>query len=121
MELYDRENGSGIFIQIGASAGDLNKDANYNYGFTSFVKSLPKNRIKKIVLVEPNPINISLLIECWKEYSELVVIYEIGIVPKNYVTDTIDFYYNPNDGHHYQVASIKKIIFLNIMEMTVNW
>jgi len=108
MNFYNHENGSGIFIQIGACAGDLNKDDNYRDGFTEFVKGLPISRIKKIVLVEPNPHNIPLLKECWKDYSELAVIYEVGIVPKTHTLNTIDFYYNPKDGSNYQVASIDK-------------
>jgi len=73
MEFYNHENGSGIFIQIGAGAGDLDKGANCRDGFTEFIKSLPRDRIKKIILVEPNPLNISLLRECWKDYSEAII------------------------------------------------
>lgn len=104
---YDFNNGSGIFIQIGAGAGDLDKRANYRDGFTEFIKNLPRRRIKKIILVEPNPLNIPLLKECWKDYPE-ANIYEIGIVPKYYNNDTIDLYYCPLDAPHYQVASINK-------------
>lgn len=108
MNLYDynKEN-SGIFIQIGAGAGDLDKRANYRDGFSEFIKKLPKDRVKKIILVEPNPINIPLLKECWKDYPQSII-YEIGIVPKKYQLDTIDFYYCPLDAPHYQVASINK-------------
>lgn len=107
MELYDYDNGSGIFIQIGAGAGDLDKRANCRDGFTEFIKKLPRQRIKKLILVEPNPLNIPLLKECWKDYPE-AIIYEIGIVPKKYQTNTIDLYYCPLDAPHYQVASINK-------------
>ena len=107
MELYNTENGSGIFIQIGAGAGDLDKRANCRDGFTELIKKLPRERVKKIILVEPNPLNIPLLKECWKDYPQSII-YEIGIVPKNYQNDTIDFYYCPSDAPHYQVASIKK-------------
>ena len=107
MELYNTENGSGIFIQIGAGAGDLDKRANCRDGFTELIKKLPRERVKKIILVEPNPLNIPLLKECWKDYPQSSI-YEIGIVPKNYQSDTIDFYYCPSDAPHYQVASIKK-------------
>jgi hypothetical protein len=111
MDLYKHENGSGIFIQIGAGAGDLDKSTLKNGvmkdGFTDFVKGLPRERIKKIILVEPNPLNIPLLRECWKDYPESVI-YEIGIVPKAYKGSTIDFFYCPYDGPHYQVASIIK-------------
>lgn len=107
MNLYNSKNGSGIFIQIGAGAGDLDKRANYRDGFTEFIKKLPREHIKKIILVEPNPLNIPLLKECWKDYPESTI-YEIGIVPKKYQKDTIDLYYCPLDAPHYQVASINK-------------
>ena len=107
MELYNHNNGSGIFIQIGAGAGDLDKRANCRDGFTEFIKKLPRNRIKQIILVEPNPLNIPLLKECWKDYPE-AVIYEIGIVPKSYKEENIELYYCPQDAPHYQVASINK-------------
>jgi FkbM family methyltransferase len=107
MELYNHNNGSGIFIQIGAGAGDLDTRANCRDGFTEFIKSLPRESIRKIILVEPNPLNIPLLKECWKDYPQSVI-YELGIVPKNYQENTIDFYYCPSDAPHYQVASIKK-------------
>jgi len=106
MDLYNINNGSG-FIQIGAGAGDLDTRANCRDGFTEFIKKLPREHIKKIILVEPNPLNITLLKECWKDYPE-AVIYEIGIVPKEYQNDTINLYYCPEDAPHYQVASIKK-------------
>jgi len=100
-------NGSGIFIQVGAGAGDLDKRANCRDGFTEFIKSLPRDRIRKIILVEPNPMNIHLLRECWKDYPE-ASIYEYAIVPNNILTETIEFYYCKNDSPNYQVASIKK-------------
>ena len=108
MDQYDHTNGSGIFIQIGAGAGDLDKRANYRDGFTEFVKGLPRNRIKKIILVEPNPINIPLLKECWKDYPESII-YELGIVPNECNNESMIFYYCPLDGPHYQVASIIKL------------
>ena len=107
MQFYNSTNGTGIFIQIGAGAGDLDKRANCRDGFTEFIKKLPREQIKKIILVEPNPMNIPLLKECWKDYPE-ATIYEIGIVPKSYAGNTIEFYYSPLDGPHFQVASIIK-------------
>lgn len=107
MDLYDINNGSGVFIQIGAGAGDLDKGANCRDGFTEFIKKLPRERIKKIILVEPNPLNIPLLKECWKDYPESTI-YEIGIIPKKYQETTMDLYYYPEDGTNYQVASINK-------------
>jgi len=107
MDLNKFNNGNGIFIQIGAGAGDLDERANFRDGFTEIIKGLPRHIIKKIILVEPNPLNIPLLKECWKDYPE-AIIYEIGIVPKKYQNDTMDLYYSPLDGPNYQVASINK-------------
>jgi FkbM family methyltransferase len=107
MESYDHTNGSGIFVQIGAGAGDLDPRANFRDGFTEFVKSLPANRIKKIILVEANPLNISQLKECWKDYPQ-AIIYSIAIVPKSYKSNIVELYYCPLDAPHYQVASINK-------------
>ncbi len=101
------QHGSGIFVQIGAGAGDLDVRANCRDGFTEFIKKLPRDQIKKIILVEPNPFNIPLLRQCWKDYEE-AVIYELGIVPKNIANEDIEFYYCPDDGPHFQVASIMK-------------
>jgi len=111
-DLYNYFGGSGIFIQIGAGAGDKDSRANYRDGFTEFVKKLPKNRIKKIILVEPNPVNIPFLRECWKDYPE-ACIYEFAVVPENIDLKNIDFYYSLYDGPNYQVASIIKQHVLN--------
>jgi FkbM family methyltransferase len=107
MDFNKFNKGNGIFIQIGAGAGDLDKRANFRDGFTELIKNLPRDLIKKIILVEPNPLNIPLLKECWKDYPE-AIIYEIGIVPKKYQNNTMDLYYCPLDAPHYQVASINK-------------
>jgi len=107
MDLYNSNKGSGVYIQIGAGAGDLDKRANFRDGFTEFIKKLPREHIKKIILVEPNPLNIPLLKECWKDYPECCI-YEIGIVPKYIKNNTIDLYYCPLDAPNYQVASINK-------------
>jgi len=103
--LENYSNGSGIFVQIGSGAGDLDKRANYRDGFTEFIKKLPRNRIKQIILVEPNPINIPLLKECWKDYSE-AIIYQLCVVTENYIKDEVELFYCPDDAPHYQVASI---------------
>lgn len=100
-------NGSGIFIQVGAGAGDLDARAGCRDGFTEFIKSLPRERIKKILLVEPNPMNIHLLRECWKDYPESII-YDYAIVPNNTLTETVGFYYCKKDAPNYQVASINK-------------
>jgi hypothetical protein len=105
---YLRNNaGSGIFIQIGAGAGDQDSRANYRDGFTELVKSLPRDRIKKIILVEPNKMNIPSLKTCWKDYPNSEI-YTFAIVPKNKSGKKMDFFYCLNDGPHFQVASINK-------------
>jgi hypothetical protein len=99
--------GSGIFIQIGSGAGDLDKRANYRDGFTEFIKALPKNRVKNIILVEPNPLNILLLKECWKNYPESTI-HELCIIPNGYTNNEVNLFYCPADAPNYQVASINK-------------
>lgn len=107
MDKYEYNEGSGIFIQVGAGAGDLDTRANCRDGFTEFIKKLPRNRINQIILVEPNPLNIPKLRECWKDYPE-AVIYEYAIIPKSIAREPLDLYYCPDDAPHYQVASINK-------------
>lgn len=104
--IRNAKNQSGIFVQVGAGCGDLDARANYRDGFTEFVKSLPRERIQKIILVEPNPVNIPLLRECWKDYSE-AIIHQVGIVPRGR-EGYLDLYYCPADAPHYQVASINR-------------
>ena len=87
--MYDYNKGSGVFIQVGAGAGDLDKKANYRDGFTELVKKLPRERVKKIILVESNPLNIPSLSECWKDYPESSV-HQIRIVPKNCQKEVTD-------------------------------
>jgi FkbM family methyltransferase len=107
INITNYQKGSGIFIQIGSGAGDLDKRANYRDGFTEFIKSLPKNRVKKIILVEPNPLNIPLLKECWKNYPESNI-HELCIIPNGYKNDEVNLFYCPADAPNYQVASINK-------------
>ena len=105
--IFDNKDGSGIFVQIGAGAGDLDERAGYRDGFTEFIKKLPYERVKKIILVEPNPINIPFLRKCWKDYPQ-VEIYQIAIVPKEFKNESVEIFYSLRDSPHYQVASIIK-------------
>jgi FkbM family methyltransferase len=104
--IRNAKNQSGVFVQVGAGCGDLDARANYRDGFTEFVKSLPRERIQKIILVEPNPVNIPLLRECWKDYPE-AIIHQVGIVPRGR-EGYLNLYYCPADAPHYQVASINR-------------
>lgn len=105
--VYNNIGGSGIFVQVGAGAGDLDTNAKCRDGFTEFIKKLPRERVKRIVLVEPNPINIPLLRECWKEYAE-AEIYEIAIIPSSMKNSYMELYYTTDDYPNCQVASINK-------------
>jgi len=111
-DIYNYNGGSGIFVQIGAGAGDLDERTGGRDGFTEFIKKLPNNRIKKIILVEPNPVNIGLLRECWKNYPQ-VEIYEIAIVPESIKEKNIELFYSLYDGPNYQISSINKQHVLN--------
>ena len=108
MEVLKKNNGSGIFIQIGAGAGDLDSRANNRDGFAEFIKSIPKKKIKKIILVEPNLFNIKLLKESYKDYLDVVIIIQKLIVPTYYNDKCMKLYYCEDDAPHYQTASIDK-------------
>jgi hypothetical protein len=111
-DIYKYMGGSGVFVQIGAGAGDLDERTRCKDGFTEFIKNLPINRIKKIILVEPNPVNIPFLRECWKNYPQ-AHIYEIAIIPECIKNESVEFFYSLYDGPNYQVSSIKKQHVLN--------
>lgn len=96
-----------IYIQIGAGAGDQDERAGYRDGFTEYIKSLNKSDIDRILLIEPNPINIPNLKKCWEDYPQ-VEIYNIGICSKTCINKNITFYYTEEDAPHYQVFSMKK-------------
>ena len=93
----------GYFIQMGAGAGDLDAGSGGRDGFSEYVKSLPKSQIEKIILVEPNLVNIPELTTSWKEY-ERVEIHQIGIVPSDCESE-LTFYYAEADGPNFQTCS----------------
>jgi len=95
------------FIQIGAGAGDQDPNANFVDGFTRMVKSIPVSEVGRVLLVEPNPVNIPFLQTCWKDYPQ-AEIYNIGIVPSSYTERSITFYYALSDGPHFQCTSINR-------------
>jgi len=107
MDKYVKNDGCGIFVQLGAGVGDLDPRSQFRDGFTEFVKSLSKETIKKIILVEPNPLNIIKLKECWKDYPQ-AEIYELAITPNDTNENISNFYYCPDDGPHYHIASINQ-------------
>ena len=91
------------FLHIGAGAGDLDPAANYRDGFTELVKN-HKAKIKKVFVVEANPINIKKLKKCWKNYKS-VKVYNFAIVSNKINNKKIRFYYCKDDAPHYQLFS----------------
>ena len=94
-----------VFVQIGAGAGDRDARVNFRDGFTEFVKGLDKTSVSRIVLIEPNPLNIKDLMECWKDYPQ-AEIYNIAVVPSSHKAKVVYFYYTEKDAPNYQVASV---------------
>lgn len=93
-----------LYVQVGAGAGDLDPRADFRDGFTEFVKRLDPNTIENIVLVEPNFANVAKLGQCWVQYPQAAV-FQIGLVPDNVEGTSLDFYWAPEDGPHFQVFS----------------
>lgn len=94
------------FIQIGAGAGDNDVRVRQD-GFTGYIKSLDKENIDRILLVEPNPVNIPGLVDCWKDYPQ-AEIFDIGICLESNKQKNITFYYTEEDGPNYNVFSMIK-------------
>jgi len=97
---------SRCFVQIGAGAGDQDSRANFRDGFSELVKSCELGPDDKIVLVEPNPINLPALKKCWEAYPQ-ASIHQLGIVPKADAGRKLLFYYAEEDAPHFQVASFR--------------
>ncbi len=89
------------FLHIGGGAGDLDPTTNFRDGFSEFVKA-HKSKIKKIFIIEANPINISTLKRSWKKYK-FVKIFNIAISAKK--NNKIKFFYSEKDAPHYQLFS----------------
>ena len=101
------QNNKKTFIQVGAGAGDLDPRSEYRDGFTERVKSQDPNTVGRIILVEPNPTNIPLLKECWKNYPQ-AEIYEVGICLETTAEKFITFYYAEEDAPHFHVFSMRE-------------
>lgn len=50
-----------VYVQIGSGAGNQDSRAQFRDGFSEHVKSLPRESVGRIPLVEPNAINIRAL------------------------------------------------------------
>ena len=94
-----------IYIQVGAGAGDLDIRTHRD-GFSEYVKSQTLSIHDRIILVEPNPINIPLLEKSWEGYPQ-AEIYPIGVHAQNtHTPQTIRFYYTEEDAPNYHVFSM---------------
>jgi hypothetical protein len=94
-----------IFLQVGAGAGDLDPRSNFRDGFTEYVKAQDRSTIDKIILVEPNPINIPKLVECWKGYPEASIL-QVGVCPRDANEREIEFFFTEEDAPHFHVFSM---------------
>lgn len=94
------------YVQIGAGVANLDPRTNAD-GFFNYMQQQPKSEIGKIVLVEPNKINIHKLRMAWADFP-MAEIHPKGICPSNYVDRVLTFYYAEEDGPHYQVYSVSK-------------
>jgi FkbM family methyltransferase len=95
-----------LYIQIGAGAGDKDARANFRDGFSEHVKRCCDRQSDQVVLVEPNPVNISKLRECWGDFPKATIL-NMGIVPSNQEKDgRLIFYYAEEDAPHFQVFSL---------------
>lgn len=92
------------FIQIGAGAGDLDSRANYRDGFSTVVKNLQLKNSDKVILIEPNPLNLEKLKQSWNNFNN-VHIFPIGIDMGNSIKKQ-KLYYAEQDAPCYQTASI---------------
>lgn len=95
-----------VLVQIGAGAGDLDPRVDYIDGFTNTIKErIDKNIINQIYLIEPNPVNIEKLTECWKEYPATII---QGAITDGESGQTVKLFYCEEDAPHYQVASLEE-------------
>ena len=94
------------YVQIGAGAGDLDSRVKYRDGFTELVKKIDRNQIGKIILVEPNPINIPYLCKCWADYPQRAEVHHVGICTSDNKNTSIRFYYTEEDAPNFQTFSM---------------
>lgn len=95
-----------IYVQIGAGAGDRDPGAGFRDGFSEYVKARTAGSRDRIVLVEPNPVNIPSLREAWEDYPQ-AEIHQLGICPPSAAAREITFYYAAEDAPHFQVFSMR--------------
>jgi FkbM family methyltransferase len=98
---------AGVYVQIGAGAGDQDARAGFRDGFTEYVKRVDRSCIQRLILVEPNPANIDALRRCWKDYPQAEIL-QIGIRPSNSKANVLTFYFAEQDAPHFQVFSMNE-------------
>lgn len=97
------ENGR-LFLQIGAGAGDRDPRTNFKDGFTDFVKGTHLTAEDRVVLVEPNPENIELLKECWRDVKNAEIL-QVAVLPWDQSDRVLTLWYSIEDGPHFQLTS----------------
>jgi FkbM family methyltransferase len=108
----------GIFIQIGAGAGDLDERASFRDGFSQIVKSLDRSLIDEIILIEPNQLNFPLLSKSWSDFQNVKIV-NMAITPAKYGTSKCHIYWSHLDGPNFQTASIDPYHVLKHFPMQV--
>ena len=104
-EMVESGSRHGVFIQIGAGAGDLDIRAGCKDGFSQLVKSVDHRLIAEIALVEPNLLNFSLLTKSWSNF-EHVSFFQLAITPNSYGFKKCQIYWSHLDAPNFQTASI---------------
>lgn len=91
-----------LFLQIGAGAGAL--DARTADGFTEFLRRQDLGDSDRVVLVEPNPVNVELLQQAWRG-DPRVEIKQLAILPSGHSESTLSLWYALEDAPNFQCAS----------------
>ena len=89
-------------IQIGS--GSANFDANFEDGFSNFVKR--KKIKKKIFIVEANSIHLKNLKKFYSKEKTIILNY--AIIPDNMNKKKMEFFYSERDKPNYQIFSNSK-------------
>ena len=92
-----------IYVHLGGGAGDLDPKANYQCGFTKFIKNNAQES-DQIIIIEANKNNISQLQKSWTNYPNATIL-NVAIVSNNFSNKLIKFYYAVDDAPYYQVCS----------------
>lgn len=93
-----------LFLQIGAGAGNRDPRTAFKDGFTDYISRIDLTARDRVILVEPNPGNVELLKECWRD-TEAAQVLQVAILPIGESPREITLWYAQEDAPHFQVAS----------------